>query len=397
MILKIIIHRGTNQIGGCITEIRTDNTRIFIDLGSELPDDSANFVPESISINGLTNGVVNCDAVLFTHYHSDHIGMLTKILPGIPFYMGAAAKDIYCIFQDRLSTGLSQFAGKANTFKAGRKFSINDIMITPISVDHSAYDAYMFLIEADGKKVLHTGDFRMHGFRGKGVEKALVKYVGRVNVLITEGTLLSRSDSKVISEHELQTIATKILNEFKYTFVICSSTNIDRLGAFHEATPDGKYFVCDNYQKVIFDVVNKHGGHYSSLYRFNKALIYGRNLRLEDHGFCMPVRSGKFFSQIMQYYKDNYNDETVVVYSMWDGYLRQPNNKFDELLNGFKNIRHLHTSGHATLEAIEAICKIVVPKQAIIPIHSEAPQILLNSELKEKVILLNDGKELDVL
>ncbi len=36
--MKITIHRGFNQIGGCITEIATDKTQIFIDLGQNLPD-----------------------------------------------------------------------------------------------------------------------------------------------------------------------------------------------------------------------------------------------------------------------------------------------------------------------------------------------------------------------
>ena len=29
----MIIHRGTDQIGDCITEIKTDSDRIFIDMG----------------------------------------------------------------------------------------------------------------------------------------------------------------------------------------------------------------------------------------------------------------------------------------------------------------------------------------------------------------------------
>lgn len=35
--MKLTIHRGTHQIGGCATEISTADTRIFIDFGSELP------------------------------------------------------------------------------------------------------------------------------------------------------------------------------------------------------------------------------------------------------------------------------------------------------------------------------------------------------------------------
>lgn len=36
--MKITIHRGIDQIGGCITEIATDKARILIDLGQNLPD-----------------------------------------------------------------------------------------------------------------------------------------------------------------------------------------------------------------------------------------------------------------------------------------------------------------------------------------------------------------------
>lgn len=35
-------------------------------------------------------------------------------------------------------------------------FYIKEVKITPYTVDHSAYGAFMFLIEADNKRVLYT-------------------------------------------------------------------------------------------------------------------------------------------------------------------------------------------------------------------------------------------------
>ena len=35
--VSITIHRGIDQIGGCITEISTDTSRVFIDFGQNLP------------------------------------------------------------------------------------------------------------------------------------------------------------------------------------------------------------------------------------------------------------------------------------------------------------------------------------------------------------------------
>ncbi len=48
----------------------------------------------------------------------------------------------------------------------------------------------MLLIEADGKQVLHTGDFRTHGVRkGEMVIPRLAKLRGLVDVMITEGQI----------------------------------------------------------------------------------------------------------------------------------------------------------------------------------------------------------------
>jgi len=35
--MKIIIHRGTNQIGGCVTEYEYNGWHLFVDYGEELP------------------------------------------------------------------------------------------------------------------------------------------------------------------------------------------------------------------------------------------------------------------------------------------------------------------------------------------------------------------------
>jgi len=76
--MKIIIHRGTQQTEGCVTEIKTDNAQIFIDMGAELPGTSS---CDDFQIDGVTSGRPNCDAIFITHYHGDHVGLYRKILP----------------------------------------------------------------------------------------------------------------------------------------------------------------------------------------------------------------------------------------------------------------------------------------------------------------------------
>ena len=367
-------------------------------MGSELPDENGKSKTETLTINGVTDGANNCDGVFFTHYHGDHIGMLSLILPNVPLFMGKAAKDIYLSLQKRINRGLVPAIETIKTFQAGDKIQIEDITVTTFLVDHSAYDAYMFLIESGGKRILHTGDFRTHGFRGKSVVPMIKKHVGQVDVLITEGTTLSRDESRTITEHDLQSQAKDLISSYKYTFVICASTNIDRIASLHEVTPRGKYFLCDSYQKDIIEIARKYGEEHTPLYSFKKPLVYGKGLeeKAEKLGFCMMVRGNDRFLDIMRKYRENHNLECLVIYSMWEGYLSQPDSKLLPLMEGFSNVVHLHTSGHATHQAIADVCYAVRPAQAIIPIHSTNSAGLEALDISYPVRYLNDGEEYTV-
>lgn len=390
--MKVTIHRGTHQIGGTITEIQSNKARIFIDMGDELPSEDIDINP--IEITGVTTIDTNCDGVFFTHYHGDHIGMYSKINKSIPLYLGEASKEIYLTLQKRLKSPYLNQIINMNTFNALDKIVIKDITITPLLVDHSAYDSYMFIIESNGKRILHTGDFRNHGFKGKGLFKTLRVFAKNVDLLITEGTTLSRNTKKNLTESKLEQEARKIIENYKYVFVLCSSTNIDRIAAFYHANKYGNYFICDNYQKDILDIVNKYGSKYTDLYKFDKVHTYGDNLLsdFKNKGFCMLVRSNPQFDNIIKKFD---KDNSIIIYSMWEGYLSRTDNNFKEFLKDKYYVR-LHTSGHADTETIKEVIEKVNPKIGVIPIHSDSPELLSNLGLSNKVILLNDGECFDL-
>ncbi len=389
--MQIVIHRGTHQIGGCCTEIRTDQARILIDFGDELPEPGQ--VSRPLELEGVTHGKPDCGGVFFTHYHGDHVGQLSRILPGIPLYMGEAAKEILSLYQQRVSA--HHPAATAETLAAIRplhplgRVRVGDIKVTPLAVDHSAYDAYMFLVEAQGKKILHTGDYRLHGFQGKGVLTALEKYAGQVDVLITEGTTFSRTGQETVTEGDVEREAIGLLREHKYVFLLCSSTNIDRLAAFFAAAKKaGRLFVCDSYQKSILDVVTRYSGEKCPLYGFSRALIYGQNLLplMKEKGFCMPIRGGEWARSLAERFDSK---ESLFVYSMWSGYLeREPALK--AFLDGPNSVT-LHASGHGAPEQIKAVCDAVRPRIGVIPIHTDAPERLSKAVSPHPMITLDDG------
>ena len=388
------MHRGTHQIGGIAVEICTDKTRILIDMGDELSLD-ADFVSEPLHIPGVTDRNGTCDAVLFTHYHGDHIGQMDRICSEIPLYAGALAKDVMLMSAERgfrKDTAHCDRIRTIQTYKEGTPFVIGNIQITPYSIDHSAIDSYMFLIEADGKRVLYTGDFRLHGFRGKGIPKILDKLIHKVDVLLIEGTTLSRADLEPMAEAELQQKVREYMDQYKYVFVMCASTNLERICAMSKAVPRGKYFICDQYQKDLLSLVEQQWGHYSPLYRDIKKTTYGENIlpRLQERGFLMMVRDNRNFRRIIPKFD---RDQSIILYSMWDGYRTKEGSTIPTFLDLVGRWESLHTSGHASYRDIKMVIEMVNP-DLIIPIHTEVSNGLQALCSGRNVLMPEDGEQI---
>lgn len=126
-----------------------------------------------------------------------------KIPQDIPLYIGSTAKKLLKILTEKLdfipkeeAKGLPRIESIKSYFPGQKLEAFGDIHVTPFIVDHSALDSYMFFIETGGKKILFTGDFREHGIIGENntLEKMVRTYIGEIDILITEGTMLSRVD-----------------------------------------------------------------------------------------------------------------------------------------------------------------------------------------------------------
>lgn len=406
----ITIHRGASQIGGCITEIKTQSAKILIDLGCNLPGtDQEDFTSEDIK--RITSGV---DAIFYTHYHGDHVGFLADVDKDIPQFIGEGAKEIMLCKYNAL-TAHGDYSKELDavermcTYKAAENITrFGDIVITPYYCSHSAFDAYMFKIEAEGKTILHTGDFRGHGYMGSKLIPMLKKYVKQVDVLITEGTMLSRKSEAVKTERQIQEEVAEVLKKHKYVFALGSSTDIDRLASFHAACHHAdRYFYVDRFQESILDVFTKYTT--SPLYDFSdkgkdKTVFvqwqYKHHRKesvvkeMKRRGFLMPVRCSA--EHLVKSMTDIYTDEEpVLIYSMWSGYWKGSK---EQQLESVLNIRNLfntdsiyeiHTSGHADCSMLSEVCLAVNPRLAIIPIHRDKDtdyrSLQLPECLKEKV------------
>lgn len=425
--MKLTIHRGTNQIGGCITEIESDGYKIFIDFGDQLPGKENK---ELTPIDGLTCGDVSKSALFITHYHGDHIGRICDTAPDLPIYVGKTALEIFQCLESRLSHILNpeesekhklivERIKRINTFEKLQEIKTGGISVIPLFVDHSAFDAYMFIVEADNKRILHTGDFRGHGFRSKGLIPTLKKYAKNIDYIISEGSNIQRPNATMQTEQELQKDFESQFRKTKYNFILVSSTNIDRIFALYHASKNTKRcFVCDCYQTNILKIVSENQKQYTSFYdidyfqkttsagRFFELKHQGRNPHsfngklkpyIEKYGFCMLIRSNDTFKQLIDEYANS--NDSKIYYSMWNGYLDCKRPAFNESLYNFLEpykIEYKHTSGHANLETLKAVFETVKPKCGIIPIHTEAPEKFQELFHEQTTIIsLHDGEVFD--
>ena len=79
--MRLTIHRGANQVGGICIEIACGETTIIIDAGLPLDYDSQqpveSVLPQPL-FDDLQKGKKKVDAVLLSHAHMDHYGLINS-------------------------------------------------------------------------------------------------------------------------------------------------------------------------------------------------------------------------------------------------------------------------------------------------------------------------------
>lgn len=418
----IKIYQG-NQIGGCITVISSASSKIVIDFGENLPGSKR---IENIEFDWEKEKI---DAVFFTHYHGDHIGRFMEIPDDVDLYMGEVTYKVMlnirkAIHDDEAVNKLIERFndGKITFIERNEPIMISDDMIvTGYEVDHSAYDAYMFLVEADGTNILHTGDYRDHGHRGHVIKNGkdqnilldVIKYYilknkkRKVDILITEGTMMGdRADEEYFSEKQLKAWATEYFKEHRHVFLKISSTNVDSLASFYQAAKqNGITMYTNSYIRKQFTVYRNAGRkHGTQMYDFLGTKLFpfiskepdADNSKameaieeMKENGFVAIVGEYDYYERTMDALMDT---NPQMIYSMWEGYINPDSPAYDESLAQFCNKYNSftkHTSGHAYKSVIEQVIEAVNPTQCIWPIHTENAEgfkeLNISEGLKRKV------------
>lgn len=389
--MKVLIHRGSNEIGGTCIELSTERSTILLDLGLPLSKESKEFNATAL----------RPDAVLISHPHQDHFGLIDALDPCVPVYIGQLGKRL--IDATRVLIGKELHTNTFRHFKSWQPFVIGDFTVTPFLVDHSAVDAYGFLIEADGKRVFYSGDFRGHGRKSVLFDRIVSNPPRDIDLLFMEGTMMQRSNGDFPTEADVERKIFEIIKgQENISFLISSSQNIDRIvSAFRACNRAGKTLVIDIYTAWVLELL-KLVSQNSPAMEWDQIKVYatrGQDEKLTKN----PELFGDFRKRVykhrvhkeelqakpsdflifgkMSHFRniDRYKGERPVnvIYSQWLGYLSSSNADYfgAQAMAAYRNdpqinFVYAHTSGHATVEDLQKFAAALHPRQ-LVPIHTE--------------------------
>lgn len=394
--MKACIRRGSNQIGGSAVEIIADNQqRLIIDIGLPLDaeENTADLLPQ---IKGLKEKSSDLLGILISHAHQDHYALGLHIDKHIPVYMGRiSAKILEVSAQHNLPQA---FCFKnIMTFNNQQSFQVGAFKITPYLTDHSAYDSYSFLIEADGKRLFYSGDFRAHGRKSKLFESLIKNPPQDIDILLLEGSCLGRKQSE---KYETETaLEAKFLNTLKCSKGLClvqtSSQNIDRIVTIYRACKkSNRSLVISGYTGHILQCLeNQKIPNFTwsdvkklSVKAAKKHEITIKTIEKEPEKYTILL-CGYIFKMLKE--SPILNPKTTFIYSMWEGYKEEYQEKLNLMKDKGIKMIDIHTSGHADIPSLKRFASALNPKH-LVPIHTFYPQEF--KELFDNVVIYKDNQ-----
>jgi ribonuclease J len=293
----------------------------------------------------------------------------------------------------------------------GASFVVGDLTVTPLAVDHSTFGCLAFLLEANGKKLVYSGDLRRHG-RKPGMIRTLTEHVAprNVDVLLMEGTHLGGEREQGTTEFELEERVVELVKAAPgLVLAAFSPQDVDRLVTlYRSARRTGRTFVADAYAAFVLHLVAGEANiprptRGNGIRVFFNAGFRKKNIdRLNQLFEPDRIELGEVLAHpdehLMAFrpsmtaldFNGRLPPQARVLFGYWKGYLSNPD--WLELRRQVAEVggdfMPAHASGHIYTSDLRDLVTALNPK-AVIPIHTFEP-ILMRRFFPEAVVL-RDG------
>ena len=415
--MTLTIHRGTHEIGGSCVEICSDKTKFLIDLGMPLDYDKRSREKQTEIRHNAEEWCKGVDALFLSHAHADHYGFLDLLPQDTPIY---ATEETFAMLtlDGILSNGPTKHLEK-HPLKSGQSCEVADIKVTAYIVDHSAYGSCAYLVECKGKRLLYSGDIRLHGIKG-----ILYKNLPKdVDYLLLEGTNILRAKNNP-TEREVENQFIEALNDAPDALhlVWCSAKNIDRICAlFRACIRCGKTLSIDPYTANVLAVVAQLNPKIPTATTAEQMKVYFPyylTKRLLEHNPesyiyslepCKNKVSYNDFARSPEHYVMLVRPTTLtylqqikaphirLIKSIWSGYWDEPNTeRFRSWAKEHcEAVKDIHSSGHADTKSLQRIVEHIRP-QTIIPIHTDSPSSFGKIFSESHILYLHDNRSIEL-
>lgn len=411
--MRLIIHRGSHEIGGSCVEISTPESRVLIDFGMPLDIESRSVEQQQGVLDRAKEWCRGVDAIFLSHAHADHYGLLDSLEVGTPIYATAetfAMLELDGIFGQDPTCHLTR-----HTLRSYEPMEVAGLRITAYPVDHSAFGASALLVEYNGMRVLYSGDIRLHGVKG-----VLYKCLPQdVDYLLLEGTNICRTQS-LISERDVEAAFVEAFEtHYKALHLVwCSSKNIDRICAVVRACIRmGRELVVDPFVANVLDRVSRLNSKIPSVRSSRQLRIYfpravtSRLLTLDRRGYIYshrPRENRVSYADIasaphryvilvrpslLDFLRCIDGCDICFTKSIWSGYWGNPEiAQFREWVESRCSLLDdIHSSGHADVESLQRIVAHVRPRR-LIPIHTDSPERYSELFAESEILFVEDDE-----
>ncbi len=429
---KLTFYSGLKEIGGTVVGIETEKAICLFDFGfsyADRIDNKVNLRKGMEAYDYVKLGVLNaidgvyepeiahkleikgCGEVekeifiIISHMHIDHMGGLGALDQRLPVYMSKESATLYHELgvMDELEIREHQ---NVNSVDYDGSFTVGDIKVTCVQVDHDVIGACGFLISTPDGDICYTGDYRYHGYHPE-ISAAFAQKCKGAAIMISEGVTISHGDVDVLSlegpvrDNTEVTLLDRMRDflDSEDGLIVINNYNrnverihnftkvIDEAGRMLVLEPAQAEYVAAFYKNDKFSVYMPEGGNVEAPLVKDYPVVTRKDLLENPKGYVLQ-----------QDYKHVYElfelSKVISLYLHMDGAPLGDYDpsyaKFYELLKvAGINVVRCGLGGHAEPYYLRKQVDDIAPK-TLIPLHSFRPEQLLSRNVG-KIILPGIG------
>jgi ribonuclease J len=191
MAIRIIPLGGLGEVGKNMTVYQVGGETIVVDAGLAFPRDEHLGVDLVLPDMTFLADLGRIRAVVLTHGHEDHVGALPYLMREVRVDEVLATRLTLGLVKSKLDEHGQLRAAELTELEVGSRHALGPFEVEPVRMAHSIPDSVALAIRAEGKLVVHTGDYKLDHTPVDGMKTD----VGRLAELGNEGVDLVLGDS----------------------------------------------------------------------------------------------------------------------------------------------------------------------------------------------------------